>query len=275
LTSTPPNQLRFRILDADSSFKIRLSMYYSTPQRIDLYKNDTFISPTNADFSTGKFRLKDIGANASAYMPNINSQSGTNFFSSADRKMFFSMDGANYIDLKIAPVLFVRIGVPAITPDEFFNSATLVGNIAHLLGIDSSKIRRVNIVRASSRKRQASSISYIELTIYEDAALSLNDKNKTDTLKNSMNELDAKISNLYLTGQLQAQAQQILNVTLAALSIQSPSANTTAKPLVKIANSVVVVQASDCKAQVPCLTQPSVKIVDENVFLFYNPFTFK
>ena len=265
LTSTPPNQLRFRILDADSSFKIRLSMYYATPLRIDLYKNDAFIDPTNADYSKGRFELKNASTSP---MPNINSPSGTNLFIPADRKIYFSMDGANYIDLKIAPVLFVRIGVPAITPDQFFNSPTFVGNMAHFLGVDSSKIRRVDIVRASSRKkRQVDSLIYIELTIYEDAAVSLEKQSDFNTLKDSMNHLDAKISNLYLTGQLQAQAQQILNVTLASLSVQSPSANATAKPLVKIANTVVLAQASDCKAQVPCLIQPSIMVVDENVII--------
>ena len=60
LTSTPPQQLRFRILGADASFKIIASMYYTTSMRIDLYKNDVYIPPTNAEYKNGKLTFKGI-----------------------------------------------------------------------------------------------------------------------------------------------------------------------------------------------------------------------
>ena len=48
LTSTPPYELRFRILNADENFKIRLSMFYCTSQRIDLYLNGVYVPSTNS-----------------------------------------------------------------------------------------------------------------------------------------------------------------------------------------------------------------------------------
>jgi len=72
-----------------------------------------------------------------------------------------------------------------------------------------------------------------------------------------------------MTGQLQQQAQS-LNITLTSLNVQRPNSNTTAQPVVKIANIVVVKHAADCTAQVPCLTQPSIMVVDENGNLITN-----
>ena len=265
LTSTPPKQLRFRLLNADKNFKIRLSMYYATPQRIDLYKNDTFKAPTNVDYSSGKMQLIDPGQNIAKYLPTFMNDSGTNLFNSSDRKMYFALDGTCFIDLKIAPVLFIRFGVPAITPEQFFNTQTLIGNFALLLGVDASKIRRVQIVRESTKKRQSNSLVYVVLTLYEDAASSLNNASSVQSLEEQMNQLDAKVSNLFMTGQLQKQAQSTLNVTLSSLSIQKPSAKSIAQSIVRIAKILVDTQAADCKAQSPCLTQPKLKVVDENV----------
>lgn len=243
-------------------------MYYFTAQRIDLYLNDTFIAPTNADYTTGKMQIKDPGSNQTAFMPTHQSPIGTNFFSKPDRRMYFAIDGTSYVDLKIAPVLFVRFGVPAITADQFFNTQTLVGNMALLLGIDSSKIRRAEIVRATSKKRQANSLAYIVLTIFEDAPTSLNDTQATNTQKQAMNQLDAKITNMFMTGQLQEQAKS-LNITLTSMSVQRPNSNTTDQPVVKIAKLVVAKEASSCAAQTPCLGQPSIMVADDNVFKFY------
>ena len=167
--------------------------------------------------------------------------------------------------MKVAPLLYIKFGVPAITPDQFFNSATLVGNFALLLGIDPSKIRRVEIIRASSKKRQADSLSYVVLTIYDDAVASLNDTQAINNSSVEINKLDAKISNMYMTGQLQQLSQTVLNVTLEALSVQRPSANSTIQSVVKIAKTVVLTQADNCKAQTPCLIQPKIMVVDENV----------
>ncbi|CAF5126945.1 unnamed protein product, partial [Rotaria magnacalcarata] len=47
LTSTTPNHIRFRLLNADSSIKTILALYYNSLQQVDVYANDVYISPTN------------------------------------------------------------------------------------------------------------------------------------------------------------------------------------------------------------------------------------
>jgi hypothetical protein len=275
LTATPPNQLRFRLLNADASYKIQLGMYYFTSQRIDLYRNDTFINATNAVYVNGAMQLQDPTP-LSSYMPTYSNASGSNLYVKADQMMYFSIDGSSYIDLKIAPVLFLRFGVPAITPDQFFNTATLVGNMAILLGVDPSMIRKVNIVRASSKKkRQAgSSLVYVEVTIMSNPPSSASNSNSSSEIASQLSSLSNNITNKYLTGQLQAQAQSVLNITIAALSITppviTPSNNTnTQVTLVKVASIVVVQNAAQCQALLPCIQQPSIKVLDGNVNLFY------
>ena len=103
LTSTPPEKLRFRLLNSDASFKIGLSMFYSTPQRIDLYKDDVFVAPTNAYYVNGGMRVREINENNLASLkPSWRNASGTNVFYKKDFKIYFAADGSSVIDLKVS-----------------------------------------------------------------------------------------------------------------------------------------------------------------------------
>ena len=108
LSANPPTQLRFRLLNSDASFKIKLGVYYYTSQRIDLYTNDSFINASNAIYVNGAMQLVDPSSNVSSYMPTYSNVSGTNLFLKSDQMIYFSLDGSTYIDLRIAPVLFIR-----------------------------------------------------------------------------------------------------------------------------------------------------------------------
>lgn len=101
LTSTPPEKLRFTLLNSNSSFKIGLSMFYSTAQRVDLYKNDEYVPPTNAYFDNdGNMRTNEINANTLASLkPTWQNVSGSNLHHR--KKIYFSTDGSSVIDLKV------------------------------------------------------------------------------------------------------------------------------------------------------------------------------
>ena len=271
LTGNPPNQLRFRVLYADPSFKAVLSMHYFTSMRIDVYKNDQYIAPTNARFTNGQMTTIDPTNNLNAYMPTYSSLSGSNLYIKGDQKVYFTIAGGDYIDLKISPVLFVKFGVPAITADEFFNPTTLVQNFADLLGIDPSKIKSVNIVRATRSRRQLSGSdnNYISFEIADDPVQVLTNNTKFDLVNDGMQKLTAQITNQFMTGELQEKAQSRLNVTLTGFAVQkpstSPSENTTLTEINKINKIVVFKQASSCRAQSPCDFQPLLQVLDQNV----------
>ena len=61
----------------------------------------------------------------------------------------FLIDGLNVIDLKISQLIVLTFGLPATTPSAFF-STNLVANLAALLGVPESKIRRVEIISATN-----------------------------------------------------------------------------------------------------------------------------
>ena len=269
LTSTPPDQLRFRILHANSNFKTRLSMYYFTSNRVDLYKNEAFVPPTNAYYSNGNMLLADPSANINAYKPTYLNDSGTNLYYKADRKLYFSMSGSDYIDLKITKVINLKFGVPAVTDDTFFDSATLIQNFAALLGVDPSKIRKVEIVRAARKRRSARSTSdeiQIVLTIYDDPVQLLSQEAQINVTNADLEKLEMQIVNKYLTGQLQDEAVAKLNVSLTSFLLTKSSANNqTEIEITKLKKIVVLQEANNCNAQVPCAVQPILQILDEYV----------
>lgn len=98
----------------------------------------------------------------------------------------------------------------------------------------------------------------------------MNNTNATNVQREEFNRLDAKIANLFITNQLQQNAQALLNVTIASLAVQKPTSNETAQVVASRADIVVVTEASGCAAQIPCSTQPLLKIVDENGALITN-----
>jgi hypothetical protein len=277
LSSSPPTGLRFRILDADDSFKVRLSMFYSTANRIDLYQNDKFVAPTNARYTNNIMTLIDHkvtnSSNSNEYMPTYSNASGTNLFVKSMQKMFFTLSGAYYVDLQIAPFLFVKFGVPATTPEAFFDSSTIVANFAALLGLSPSQIRYVQIVRANGttsasgrRRRAASEITYIELSIFSNAVDDLV-ANKTELAAqtDAINVLAQTVINLFTIGSLQQNASSMFNVTLSNLGVQQ--VNQTISEIGITSGLVVVREPSGCRAQSPCDVQPIVCAVDQNVIV--------
>ena len=271
LTATPPTQLRFRVLNADPSFKAVITMYYFTSQRIDLYMNGVFINATNANYKDGQMTILDPSGNLSTFMPTVNSPAGSNLYYKGDKKMHFTIDGSSYFDLQIAPVLYVRFGFPAITPEQFFNTATIVGNMALLLGISSSQIRYVNIIRqtAGKKKRQSSDIILIEVQICSNPVTSLNDTSQMKAIQSQMNNLTTTVQNQYASGQLQAKAASVLNVTMASMGIIPPNVTApgtdTIQNIVSIANIKVLQNAAQCRALVPCYVQPILQVIGSDV----------
>ena len=75
LTSTTPNHMRFRLLNADSTIITSLALYYDSLQQIDVYANNIYVPPANRDMSFSFLML--------LYQPSgitFASPPGTNYF---------------------------------------------------------------------------------------------------------------------------------------------------------------------------------------------------
>jgi hypothetical protein len=118
--------------------------------------NCVYVPPSNSEYNSAGDLILIEPTEQNNFMPSFdtNTPPGTNFFDKPNGMAYFLLNGdSQVIDLKIAPVLFVRFGFPAVTPEQFFQSPHVVANIAALLGVSESKIRRVKIVREFRRRR--------------------------------------------------------------------------------------------------------------------------
>lgn len=61
----------------------------------------------------------------------------------------FLIDGDTVIDLKMSELIVLTFGLPPTTSSSFFTN-NMVANLATLLGVSPSKIRRVNIISANN-----------------------------------------------------------------------------------------------------------------------------
>jgi hypothetical protein len=268
LTATPPNKLRFRIIKSNSAFKIRLSMSYTTSNNINVYKASKLILPTNADNSTGTIVLKDPQGNANQYMPTFSSLSGTNYMDRTARKIYFSMDGNanNYIDLVISEEIYLSFGVGAISTTAFFNSDKIVSNVAALLGVPPSMIKKVQIVSATGTSKRSSRQvsnqgSKLTVVIGNDPPSVTNETVPSTTNSNQLQNITASIATQFYFGQLQKTAAS-LNISIKTLDLQ---VNKSQSSLRIIGGLNITQDISGCRAQSPCDKQPIIQLVDQDV----------
>lgn len=75
LSSSPPEQIRFRLLHSDQTDKVIVALRYDSLQEIDVYGNDRYVSPTNRDTTFINLMLTDQSNNVS-----LSSTVGSNYF---------------------------------------------------------------------------------------------------------------------------------------------------------------------------------------------------
>ena len=78
-SSTPPRHIRFRLLNADSSIKCVIAVYYYSLQQIDVYANTLYVPPTNRNLRAPGLMLLDQPNNVTLMSP-----AGSNFFNRFD-----------------------------------------------------------------------------------------------------------------------------------------------------------------------------------------------
>jgi hypothetical protein len=75
LTSTTPDHIRFRLLNADSSISLTLALYYDSLQQVDVYANNVYVPPTNVNSNFSFLMLLDEPNGVS-----LGSPAGANYF---------------------------------------------------------------------------------------------------------------------------------------------------------------------------------------------------
>ncbi|XP_062842250.1 fibrocystin-L-like [Trichomycterus rosablanca] len=166
-TSVTPQKLRLMMLNANPNETVKVAVFYSNPQRLDIYVNDQLIAPNNAQWNNDKTDYTLLKPTYTGqYVPTLNSTHGSNFFDPEYKMLHVLLRGSDHVQIRTTPVLFISFNLPAMTVEEFFGDK-LVTNLAMFLKVPASMIRITKIVREDSgakrRKRSAGLTVEVEI----------------------------------------------------------------------------------------------------------------
>jgi len=109
---TNPEKLRLRLLNSKPNQSVRVAIWYSKPQRLDIYCQGQFIYPTNADIKASGYTLKkkDPSLPSDQFEPALTSISGSNYFDSESRLLYVVVRGGLPVDIRTMPIIQLTIG---------------------------------------------------------------------------------------------------------------------------------------------------------------------
>ncbi|XP_051526679.1 fibrocystin-L-like [Myxocyprinus asiaticus] len=160
-TSTTPQKLRLMMLNAKPTESVRVAVFYSNPQRLDVYVNNSLVGPTNAQWNKDNtdYTLHQP-TYSGQYVPRFDSSHGSNYFDQDYKMMYVLLRGSESVQIRTSPVLFLAFNLPAMTEAEFFGT-NLVNNLALFLKVPANMIRITKIVRegVSARRRRSTGLT--------------------------------------------------------------------------------------------------------------------
>ncbi|XP_043994771.1 fibrocystin-L-like isoform X2 [Gambusia affinis] len=166
-TGVSPQKLRLMMLNSDPSESVLVSVFYSNPQRLDVYVEDRLVAPSNAVWNNdGSDYVLREPAFRGEFVPQMNASMGTNFFDRDYKMLKVLLRGSGPLEIRTAPVLVLAFNMPALTEDQFFGES-LVQNLALFLRIPANMIRVSRVVRESggARRRKRSAGLTVEVEI--------------------------------------------------------------------------------------------------------------
>ncbi|KAM7384669.1 hypothetical protein PAMA_011836 [Pampus argenteus] len=172
-----------------------VSVFYSKPQRLDVYVDDKLVPPTNAKWNAENtdYTLKEP-ISPDQYVPELNATVGTNYFDQDYKMLKVVLSGSTPVQIRTSPVLFIAFDLPAMTEDEFFGD-NLIRNLAMFLKVPPNMIRITKIIRedGSARRRKRSTGLKVELEIkkppVQETTNTTNDEEDFTLLKSIANNL--------------------------------------------------------------------------------------
>ncbi|KAK0070514.1 fibrocystin-L [Biomphalaria pfeifferi] len=260
LTSTNPNVMRFILLSSDPNECVRLGLQLMTANRPEVRVNDVLKMPNNGyTDSNGRFRLK-MQQTTGQYMPDVlNKTNAENFHSRDENMIFFVLCGNSEITVTLTEALVVSFTLPLMKEEDFFGEK-IIESLAAFLNISPKKVRIVNIVRASGRRKRETTT--VTMTIQVEIS---NEPGENSTSVNSTTNFNLTAITQQISDQIEKQGfDNVLNVTVLSMSIQEPGAlNNESVPLQTPAKLVQVTNpVGDVAERMPLKVQPTFKIVD-------------
>nr|DBA24045.1 TPA: hypothetical protein GDO54_011748 [Pyxicephalus adspersus] len=219
-SSVSPQNLRLKLLNTDNTKCVLVGIFFSNPQRLDVYVNNTYINPTNIEWKGSDFTFKSPTYKGQ-YMPQLSSAvNGENFFDNDYAMLYILIRGSTPVEIHTSPLIVVAFNLPAMTVDQFFGQ-NLVKNLALFLKIPANKIRITKIVQeGSSRRKRATGGITVSVEISDPPSAQ---KNTTSNSTGGLSFSDFQsISKSLASAAVSGSLSSALNVTVSSLSISDP-----------------------------------------------------
>ncbi|XP_048575327.1 fibrocystin-L-like isoform X2 [Nematostella vectensis] len=156
MTGNEPQTLRFHLLNAKPEQAVTVSMFFTEPQRKDVYVEGVYIAPKNAKMEDDSVTLQPVpsGQSRDYWFPKLTDTiNGENYFERSYKMLHFLLKGKEFVEIQTTPVIQLSLSLKAVSVDDFFKE-NLVNNLAALLDIDKSMIQVMDVVSASKRRRR-------------------------------------------------------------------------------------------------------------------------
>ena len=118
---------------------------------MDVLYDGNYVVPNNAE-QTSDGNLRYLPGSPELFIPSVTSSAGSNFYDRDLKRLYITIRGKMPYTIQTTPVIQVSLTLE-VTVDEFFGER-LVQNLAFLLGIDESRIRIVDVVRETVRRKR-------------------------------------------------------------------------------------------------------------------------
>ena len=143
--------------------RLIVSIYYSNPERIDVYYNRRRVLPL-------EHHLKAANSyNFSMRKPVVSDPCGSNAFAGWENKIYIVLcGGVPGVEIRQVAKIVLSLSI-TLRAEDFFDSHYLVRNLASLFGIPASRMRVPKIVAGSNRRRLESGGSVVKVDVAVEA----------------------------------------------------------------------------------------------------------
>lgn len=261
-TSTTPEHMRYRLLNVDPSEGIKLTVWYSRPNRLDVFVDGVFKIATNARIDSNNRYIMTM-PKGNEFEPQIANGTGTNFFDKDRGEITFIIQGPQVIDVISQETIIVSFGLPALTVTEFYGD-NIVENLAAFLNIPLTKVRIMNVVSAASSGRKRRSITGItvEIEIGDEPSSDINSTVSDSIDYTQLLELASELVNECQVGNI----SHTLNMTGGCETVELPSTDPSVGTIVYHTPSpdhmFFYTEPEPLYEGVPLKNQPKIRVAD-------------
>ncbi|XP_070248855.1 fibrocystin-L [Myotis yumanensis] len=277
-TGTSPQNLRLMLLNVKHDKAVLVGIFFSTPQRLDVYVNNALVCPKDTVWNPQQKHCEfNRHLHTEQFLPKLNSTVlGENYFDRTYQMLYLLVKGTMPVEIHTTAVIFVSFQIPAVTEEDFYSSHHLVRNLALFLKIPSDKIRISKVIGGDSVRKKRSMGLTVQLEIGDPPPQFIANDTAGQMQLSELQEVAASLGQAVILGK----TSSTLGFNVSSMSLINPIPSSgdsewikvTAQPVERFAFLVhhvaivsslsVISQPVAAQLGQPLSQQPSVKAVD-------------